>query len=77
MCIRDSSTSDYLYQLRDYEEGQNFVKFKISNLKLMIQHGRYQIDHLLRENRLCPLCNSNQEEDEIHFLFHCNKYSVH
>ena len=55
---------------------QNFVKFKISNHKLMIEHGRYQIDHLPRENRLCPLCNSNQVEDEIHFLFQCNKYSV-
>ena len=29
------------------------------------------IDHLPRENRLCPLCNSNQVEDEIHFLFQC------
>ena len=42
----------------------------------MIEDGRYQIDHLPRENRLCPLCNSNQVEDEIHFLFQCNKYSV-
>ena len=42
----------------------------------MIEHGRYQIDHLPRENRLCLLCNSNQVEDEIHFLFQCNKYSV-
>ena len=39
----------------------------------MIEHGRYQIDHLPRENRLCPLCHSNQVEDEIHFLFQCNK----
>ena len=27
------STSDYLYQLRHYEERQNFVKFKISKKK--------------------------------------------
>ena len=53
-----------------------FVKFKISNHKLTIEHGRYQIDHLPRENRLCPLCNSNQVEYEIHFLFQSNKYSV-
>ena len=53
-----------------------FVKFKISNHKLTIEHGRYQIDHLPRENRLCPLCNSNQVEYEIHFLFQYNKYSV-
>ena len=43
----------------------------------MIELGQYQIDHFPRENRLCPLlCNSNQVEDEIHFLFQCNKYSV-
>ena len=42
----------------------------------MIEHGRSQINHLPRENRLCPLCNSNQVKDEIHFLFQCNKYSV-
>ena len=42
----------------------------------MIEQGRYQIVHLPREHRLCPLCNSNQVEDEIHFFFQCNKYSV-
>ena len=42
----------------------------------MIEHGRYQIDHLPGENRLRPLCNSNQVEDEIHCLFQCDKYSV-
>ena len=70
------STSDHLYQLRHYDERQHFVKFKISNQKIMIEQGRCQIDHLPREHRLCPLCNSNQVEDEIHFFFRCNKYSV-
>ena len=42
----------------------------------MIEQGLYQIDHLPRENRLCPLYNSIQVEDEIHFFFQCNKYSV-
>ena len=50
-------TSNYRYQLRHYDKRQNFVKFKISNHKLMIEQGRYQIDRLPRENRLCPLCN--------------------
>ena len=36
------SKSDYLYQLRHYDERQNFVKFNISNHKLMIAHGQYQ-----------------------------------
>ena len=38
--------------------------------------GRYQTDHLSRENRLCPLCKSNQVENEIHFSLDCSKYSL-
>ena len=45
---------------------RNFVKFKISNHKLMSEHGRYQIDHLPRENRklwLGKLCLDISTED--------------
>ena len=38
--------------------------------------GKNVTIHLPRENRLCPLRNSNQVEDEIHFFFQCNKYSI-
>ena len=69
------STSDYLYQLRNFNERRNLVKFKISNHKLMIELGRYQIDHVPRENRLCPLCDSSQIENENHVLFQCQQYS--
>ena len=69
------STSDYLQQLRNFNERRNLVKFKLSNHKLMIELGRYQTDHISRENRLCPLCKSNQIENETHFLLDCSKYS--
>ena len=73
----ENYTSDYLYQLRHYDERQNFDKFKISNHKLMIKHGRCQIGQMPRENSgLCLLCKSNQVEDKIDFFFQCNKYSV-
>ena len=42
----------------------------------MIELGRYQTDLIPRENRFCPLCNSNQLENETHFLLHCSKYSL-
>ena len=42
----------------------------------MIELGRYQIDHISRENRLCPLCKSNQVENETHFSLDCSKYSL-
>ena len=29
-----------------------------------------------REFRLCPLCKSNQVENETHFLLQCSKYSL-
>ena len=51
------------------------MKFKISNHKLMIELGRYQRDHIPRESRLCPLCKSNQVENESYFLFQCSRYS--
>ena len=70
------STSDYLPQLRNFNERRNLVKFKISNHKLMIELGRYQTDHMPRESRLCPLCKSNQAKNENHFLFQCSKYSL-
>ena len=69
------STSDYLQQLRNFNERRNLVKFKLCNHKLMIELGRYQTDHISRENRLCPLCKSNQIENETHFLLDCSKYS--
>ena len=33
-------------------------------------------DQIPRVNRLCPICASNQIEDESHFLIYCNKYSI-
>ena len=51
------------------------MKFKVSNHKLMIELGRYQRNHIPRENRLCPLCTSNQVENESHFLLQCSRYS--
>ena len=72
----DYVTSDYLNQLRNYNERRNLVKFRVSNHKLMIELGRYQTDHMLRETRLCPLCKSNQVENETHFLLQCSKYSL-
>ena len=51
------------------------MKFKVSNHKRMIELGRYQRNHIPREDRLCPLCKSNQVEDESHFLFQCSRCS--
>ena len=40
----------------------------------MIEVGRY--DNIPRERRFCPLCKSNQVENENNFLFQCNRYTL-
>ena len=70
------SSSNYLTHLRNFPDRRNLVKFKLSNHKLRIEAGRYQKDHLFRELRLCQLCQSNQVENETHFLFQCSCYSL-
>ena len=42
----------------------------------MIELARYQIDHVSRENRLCPLCNSKQIEEEYNLLFQFNNLII-
>ena len=41
---------------------------------LKIETGRY--DNTPRCERLSSLCDMNEIEDEIHFLFRCSKYSI-
>ena len=44
----------------------------------MIETSRYDrgYEQVLRKDRRCPPCESNQIKDEIHFLFICPKYST-
>jgi hypothetical protein len=48
------------------------TKFRICAHNLRIQTGRY--DRVERNLRICQLCNSNEVEDEFHFLFKCAKF---
>ena len=38
----------------------------------MIETGRY--NQTPQDKGLCPVCHSNEIEDEIHFLCYCPKY---
>ena len=64
--------SSYLNLTRKTINRKALVKLRVSNHKLMIETGRYnQTPH---DKRLCPVCDSNAIEDEIHFLCYCPKY---
>lgn len=51
-------------------------KHRLSSHPLRIEVGRYGRDRVERRNRLCLICNNNDIEDEYHFLFVCEKYSM-
>ena len=50
-----------------------YTEFRLSDHKLAIEEGRRKRPFVPREQRMCPLC-SLEVENEIHFLIHCNKY---
>ena len=66
--------SNYLELSTRTSERRALTKLRVSNHRLMIELSRY--NQISRDHRLCPVCGSNQIEDEIHFLFYCSKYSI-
>ena len=68
------ATSNYLEITRRVSDRRTLTKLQISDKKLMIELGRY--NNTPRGNRLCPVCDCNQTEDEIDFLFYCSKYAT-
>ena len=57
------------------------VKLRISNSKLKIETGRYDGEiskddgEISKDERLYSVCELNNIENEIHFLFYCHNYS--
>ena len=72
--VRISFYVSYLELTSRVSDRRTLTKLRISNHKLMIELGRY--NNTPRDNRLCPVCDCNTTEDEIHFLFYCSKYAT-
>jgi hypothetical protein len=69
-------TADYLKICDSYIFRSNICKLRISCHNLLIERGRYfpKKDRLEVSKRICIYCNSNNIEDEQHFLLECNYY---
>ena len=66
----------YLNVITNFEQRQQFTKFRISNHKLAIETGRYTKPITPRDKRLCSLCNNDTAvETELHLIFECPSYS--
>ena len=69
---KEYNLEKYLTIINDVNKRRSFTRFRISNHKLMVESGRYQ--NILREERICQICNLNEVETENHFLTSCNAY---
>ena len=61
--------SKYLHILAARNSRSLLCKLRLGALKLEVETGRKF--GVVRNERVCKLCNSGQVEDEIHFLFSC------
>ena len=63
------SLSNYLSKIKNRDARSHFSKLRLGVLPLEIEKGRR--NDLMRADRFCKLCNRQQVEDEVHFLFEC------
>ena len=71
----DFSSSAYL-NIRNQSLRRCFLtKLRLSSHSLRIETGRYGNDRVDRSLRICTFCDSQEVEDEIHFVLTCNRYT--
>ena len=61
--------SNYLELTRNSTNRKDLMKLHLSNHKLMIEIGRYDLTP--HNDRFCPVCNSGVIENKVHFFLHC------
>ena len=70
---KDYKPEQYLMSNLYKYERSLLAQLRIGILPLHIETGRYV--NLRPEERLCKICNNQEIEDEVHFLFHCETYT--
>jgi hypothetical protein len=66
-------TEDYIYKCRSQQHRSVIAKMRSGTYRLQVELGRSR--KIPRDQRLCRKCSSGSVEDEIHFMFSCDKYS--
>ena len=62
----------YLHGVKNRKHRVAMTKLRVSDHNLMIEQGRRMRPPIPREQRLCPICKSL--ENETHFLLTCTRY---
>ena len=63
-----------MHIVKDPQIRQIFTRLRLSTHFLQECTGRYS--GIVKEERICKLCDSNKVEYVEHFILHCNKFSA-
>lgn len=64
--------SAYILSMKNRSLIKLLARIRLSSHNLNIESGRHR--NINRQNRLCILCNTNDIEDEYHFILICSAY---
>jgi len=64
----------YLLNIPDLQVRKTLTRFRISNSSLRIETGRFE--KIRSGERICQFCNSNEVDDEDHFLLKCKFMAI-
>ena len=72
-------TSDppHIFKPLTFMQRKSLSKFRLGLLHLRIETARFVRPRIPPEERLCLVCNSQEVEDESHFLLNCSKLERH
>ncbi len=73
--IKSMFKSEPYLNLKDGNLRKSMTSLRIRAHKLAIERDRYSRPPTTADQRLCLNCETNQVEDEYHFLTQCSKYA--
>ena len=76
-CIKNSFTIEpYISLVNNRNQRAWISRLRTSSHRLHIETGRYTVPVTPINEHICKYCQSNEIDDEIHFLVRCNKFSI-
>ena len=71
---KEYCTEAYVKTLMPLKHRSALAKFRCGVAPLKIETGRYGMNRLPANERLCEFCENNEVEDEFHVVMICNFY---
>ena len=71
----DCHKADFLNTINNPIHKKTLNKFRLGNHQLLIETGRHTIPKTPENLRICPFCQINEVEHELHFMLSCPFYN--